>query len=406
MRNGLRQGARFCLFAGICLGVLATSPRALGSRADWPIRMTVEVSWNRPELPALPATAEPADDEQWLMSLELTEGRLVEVVSVEGNEPPRSLGEDSGTCRLGKAARATVRARLEAPLSAVLIIRDGARATAFPLIRLLEAPQQTLQGAPTQIKVSRLAWDPIELDLGSGDGVTAPGSVVPVTVGLNVLTPEPSEALVRLVGELRPLKDNGEPVAWTCDQTQVVSTDAVRSPVVVLSVRMPEKPGTYVLNLQATWEPIVALEGSRIGRLIRRKRTTWPGPTMASRRTTLVVLDPDKGLSQVTTQRRRGRDLAADSRGLSTTERPGIKVPPDGFRSLARASDSGLGLAGSRGGAGRSRVSRSPERLDLGQRRGRHAWTRRPDGCGLVGHWSEDSQPGPSAPAAADPRRG
>ena len=231
MRKEMRQGARLWWVAGLWLGCLCAPARldAAAGRADWPVRMTVEITWSRPELPELPAGGPGPQAGPFSLGLEVSEGRVLDAVTVadtDGTElVPRCAGEGS-PWQLGHAPRGKVRARVEAPLSSVLILREGSRATAFPISRLLEAPQQTLAGAPTEIKVARLGWDVLELDLGTGDGKAAPGSVIPVTVGFNVLTPEPSEALLRLVGELRPLGIAGDAVAWTCDQTQVVATSA------------------------------------------------------------------------------------------------------------------------------------------------------------------------------------
>lgn len=287
MRKGWRLRA-VATALGVGAALLALGPlRADTPRGESPVRMSVEIEWSRPELPAsgtAGAAVLPVD-------LEITAGRILGAVASSPDPaiPAPAAREGSTAWRLSTAPAGRFRARVEAPLSAVLMVRMGTQATAFPLQRLLEAPQQSVANAPVEIRVARLAWDTLELDPGTSDGTAAPGAVVPLIVGLNVLTPEPGEALVRLVGELKRAGSD-EAVGWNCDQTQVVATDAIRAPVMVLNVTMPREPGTYVLSLQASWEPILELKGSRIGRLFRRRESaTWPGPSTALRRTTLVV---------------------------------------------------------------------------------------------------------------------
>jgi hypothetical protein len=274
--------------------VASGAGRGIGddSRAEAPVRMTIEVTWSRPDLPVLPASG--GDSGASPVVLELTAGRILDAVEL-GRRSSGVAGSAGPSWTLGPGSRGTARMRIEAPMAATLLVRHGERTIAFPLLKVLEGPQRTVPSAALSVQVARVGYDPIEVDAGESDGTAAAGASVPLTVGLNVLTPEPAEALVRLSGDLRDL--DGNPTGWSMDQNQVVTTNPARAPVVALNVRMPQAPGTYVLTLQASWEPLVAVEGTRIGRLIRRRnRTTWPGPTTAVRRLTLLVPgEPSEG---------------------------------------------------------------------------------------------------------------
>jgi hypothetical protein len=282
MRNGVRSV--------LVLAVLAPWGRAADAapgRRDGPepIRLTVEVSWSGEGLPPLPGEGGPGPVE-----VEPSEGRVVEAVAWPpdpGVEPPGPSG--GRAWRLGGAASGRARVRVEAPAGASLLVRAGGRLTRFPIVGLMEGPQQTLPGAPVEVRVERLPWDALELHLPEGDGTAAPGAQLPVALGFNILTPEPTEVAVRYSAELRPIR-GGAP-AWRFDGLpEVVPTDALNPRARVLNVPMPPTEGTYLLEVRASWEPAADLEGTRLGRWLRRRRNG--PPVSAARRVTLAVLTP------------------------------------------------------------------------------------------------------------------
>ena len=77
--------------------------------------------------------------------------------------------------------------RIEAPLDAGVIVRGGEQLrVTLPLLAILEKPQHTPQQSPLVVSVERLAWDSLAVDLGepAHDGIVAPGTDVPVSVGI------------------------------------------------------------------------------------------------------------------------------------------------------------------------------------------------------------------------------
>ena len=283
-----------------------------------PVRLTVEVAWSTPS----GATNEPVEVE-----LEVSEGQVVEAVAWPGGtaateEPERKAGN---VWRLGSERSGKVRARVEAPVGASLLLRAGGQAMRFPLPVVLEGPHRTPPQSPVEITVERVSWDVVSVNIGAdqepSDGVVAPGAKVPVTVGFNVLTPEPTEVTLRCTAELRPVR-GGEAV-WRNEIGGVVPTNTVNPPVFALAVQAPEAQGTYVLELRASWEPAPAHDGNKlIGRLIRRGKRGLFGSATASRRVTFAVLAPtgdDKALSP---SKKAGRDQDVDSIDLSRLRGP------------------------------------------------------------------------------------
>ncbi len=160
----------------------------------------------------------------------------------------------------------------------------------FPLAVLLEGPQRTPSQAPLKVQVERVPWDVIELELGPGpgaDGIVTPGAKVPVTVGFRVLTPEASEASVQASVVLRPAR-GGESV-WRYDLKQNVPTNAPAPAFFTIPLDVPKSEGTYVLEVQARWEP--APDGAKLlSRIIRRRKRVLFAPASAGRKVTLAVL--------------------------------------------------------------------------------------------------------------------
>lgn len=289
MRSGWRE-----ILLGLTVATLATGmpayvragPLASGS----PVRLTVEIEWNSRGLPTLPDGEAP---EPSSVDLELTEGRVVDVVawpepSATGPEPHPG----GASWSLGHQPQGRVRARIEAPVSASLLIRAGGRVTGVPITALLEAPQHSLAPSPVEVQVRRLEWDALEVALeGGGDGTVAPDANVPLLVGFNVLTPEGGEAVVRIDAALRPA--GGGEVLQRWGGSHVVATNTPRAPTTRLEMRAPSEEGTYVLEIQASWQPAEAQESSRLAWILRRRRKTWPGPAVASRRISFAVVRPD-----------------------------------------------------------------------------------------------------------------
>jgi hypothetical protein len=267
----------------------AAPARADAPSSPPPVRMTVEVDWNRPSLPDLPAQAAAPVP----IGVEVPGGRVLGAVSWPPGAGAAPAAQPGGDWRLGGGPSGRARVRVEAPLGGNLVVRTGSTLTAFPVAGLLEAPQQTAAGAPVAVNVKRLPWDALEVDLTApnADGTVAPGSAVPIRVGFNVLTAEPSEGLLRLVGTLTPAA-GGEPV-WRCDQSQFVGSDRPpgSTPAVLLTVTVPDVEGAYRLELQSFWEPVVE-ESSRLSRLIRRRRPSAPAPVATTRRLTLTAIRP------------------------------------------------------------------------------------------------------------------
>src|SRR5262249_25967116 len=144
--------------------------------------------------------------------------------------------------------------------------------------------------APMVVGVERLAWDTMDVDLGAAarDGIVAPGAEVPVRIGFNILWPEVTDVTVRYSAVLRPAR-GGENVSRRYGQ-EVLPTNRAEPSVGILGLRAPpSEEGAYVLEVQATWEPAVR-EGSRLGRLIRRRKPA-AAATSSVRRLSLVVLD-------------------------------------------------------------------------------------------------------------------
>ncbi len=282
--------------------------------ADRPVRLTVEIAWTNPAV------------EAGEIILEVSEGRVIDAVAWPGSSGatrgPERQAEN--LWRLGAERSGKVRARIEAPVASSLLLRAGGQAMRFPLPLVLEGAQHTGPQSPVEITVERVAWDVIGVALGpakeTAEGVVAPGAKVPITVGFNVLTPEPMEVVLRCSAELRPLR-GGEPV-WRSEIRETVPTNATAPTTFSLPVQAPTVEGTYLLDLKATWEAAPAHDrGKLISRLIRRGTRTLFGSSTASRRVTLAVLDPSKAettqpLATTSTPR---RDVEVDTIDLSRT---------------------------------------------------------------------------------------
>ncbi len=296
--------------SGATAAVALQEPEKHGSTAAGElVRLTVEVTWGAPKPDAAsssdvnPAQEPPADTDY---RLEIANGRVLEVidwpppsgteraVAVPGVSPQSNAGAPGaqGTWSLGKRAQGRVRARIEASLDSSLVVRAGDQAIGMPLAAVLERPQHTPPQSQLMVSVERLAWDSIVTDLGESarDGIVPPGAAVPVSVGFNILWPEASEVNVRTTAVLRP--QGGGDVLWRDEPREVVPANVTEPVSRIWNVRAPRAEGTYVLEVRATWEPVAGREGSRLARLIRRRR---PGAVTNSavRRVAFTVVDPE-----------------------------------------------------------------------------------------------------------------
>ncbi len=242
------------------------------------VRMTVEVDWSAP------AAVGPV-----AVELGMGEGRILGASRLAPT--PQALDAPVGIGRWAVATSRSgrVRARVEAPLGATLTVQAGAQSVRIPLARLLDGPQRTVPPATIDVGAARVAWDAIEVDPGDFAGAAAPGARVPVRLGLNVLTSDASEVDLRFTAELKSVATGG--VAWQHEQRAVVASDALEPTAWMLNVPAPPTEGLYALEVRAAWEPAPA-DGSRIGRLLRRRKPAASASGTATRRVTLAVVDP------------------------------------------------------------------------------------------------------------------
>jgi hypothetical protein len=300
------------------------------------VRMTIEVDWNLPA-ERTPVVGAPAPIVPRI-ELELTEGRLLGVTDRSGGSgSPAAEPRANGSWMVGSTPTGRVRARIEAPISASVQVRAGGQVMQVPILGLLEGPQHTPTPMPVSVGIERVPWDALEVSLAGGDGTIAPGTTLPVNVGFNVLTPEPTEVALRLSAELRPIR--GGEVLWRTEQHHVVATNAAAHPRIVLTLPAPAVEGTYVLDLRSTWEPVAAIETSRLGRWLRSRRRGLSQATSSSRRVTLAVVSPKAqpaplvGQSEVMvdavdlTRSRVHRPSAAGRAALVDPGRPAWPVP-------------------------------------------------------------------------------
>src|SRR5829696_6730402 len=212
----LRKGRREILAAwgwfltGIIAVAAPPSPGPTSAPAPSPagggptVRLTVEVAWRLPTPPPSSAGDEPG------LELELTEGRVVEATAWPAGSRGQAARRPRGW-RLGAEPSGRARARVAAPLGASLLFRGAGQLIRLPLLSVLEGPQHLAAAPGLEIGVERLAWDAIAVGVDRGDGLAAPGEVLPVSVAFNVLTPEPAEVALKYSADLRPY-GGGEPL--------------------------------------------------------------------------------------------------------------------------------------------------------------------------------------------------
>jgi hypothetical protein len=330
-RNVLALGLSFLTGTTVTLAQTEVAKDLLGANRE-PIRLTVEVAWA--------VSARGGDGNNGIEAaesgelgceclLELTSGRVIEVIpwppdGLAGATGQKWLGAakgqgpgPDGSWRLGRLGEGRVRARLETTPDGSLVVRAGDQAVSLPLTAVLEKPQRTPPQAPLVVSVERLGWDSLVVDLGeqAGDGIVAPGANVPVSIGWNIVTPETTDVAVRTSAVLRPIR--GGEVHWRDEQQDLVSSNQLRPAARLWNIPTPRSEGTYVLEIRATWESAVR-EGSRIGRLIRRRKSAAVSGS-AVRRVTVTVIDPQAGQASAAAPTRTAhpRGIEVDSLDLS-----------------------------------------------------------------------------------------
>ena len=87
--------------------------------------------------------------------------------------------------------------------------------------------------------------------------------MVPVRLGMNVLTSDASEVDLRFTAELRPVA--GGAVAWQHEQRAVIASDTLDPTAWMLAIPAPSAEGVYALEVRASWEPAAPADGSRLG---------------------------------------------------------------------------------------------------------------------------------------------
>ncbi len=313
MRKGWREVLVFLLTS--IIGTPGPVARAEGSATER-VALTVELSWSVPAQDGAPPPGGPPE-----LSMELADGRVVEAVAWPLVDPSNRDGfvptvDGAGKLRLGIEPAGRIRARIESGLGGELIARRGDEVVRLPIAAILERPQQVAAPVPLSLRVERLPWDALIVDFGpgAGQGVSPPSVEVPVSIGYNILHPDATEVTVRTTAELRPIGE--QDAVWRFEERDVVPVNRSTPPSRLWSVPAPQKEGTYVLELQAVWEAVGAHDGSRIGRLIRRRKgASFTGT--ASRRVVLTVVDPAIKTGAVLSNEAHPRAVEVDSLDLS-----------------------------------------------------------------------------------------
>ncbi len=304
------------------------SGKSVAGSVDEGVRLTVEVNWGVPA-----ASAGVAGEESRVSAtepefdLELTEGRVVDLLEW----PPAALGSRTvepaspgtstpgsgpqGSWRLGRKAKGRVRARIEAPLDASLVVRGGDQVVSMPLVAILERPQHTPPQSALNVSVERLAWDSLAIDLGApgGDGIVAPGADIPISIAYNILWPDATEVAVRTTAVLRSTHGGDE--LWRYEPREVVPTNRREPPARIWSLTAPQSEGTYVLEVTSSWEPTGSRDGLRLGRLIRRRKPAAVA-NASVRRVVFTVIDPQTPPAGIA---RDGRETEVDAIDLART---------------------------------------------------------------------------------------
>lgn len=287
----MQRASRVIRLIALWLGASLALAPAAASRDEGPgrpVRMTVELSWERSGAPEAGNDLPP-----WGLAI-LGGGEIADAVAwppEARGAPPTSASDPPGSWSLGGAGSGRVRFRVKAPLSAVVRVGDGTGELGVRLQELLDGPQER-KDASGRIVCARLPWDALEVrredDGAKGDGVVPPGAVILVAVGLNILTPSSCEVGVRLRAELRPLR--GGQATWQQDRRMISPTNADPGEPIRWEIEAPAVPGAYLLECEASWELLEERGATLLGRWFSRRRT-FGEANVARRRLVLVVAD-------------------------------------------------------------------------------------------------------------------
>ena len=417
-RNVLLALMLFPVGTGIAAARQENAKDAPGSGGEF-VHLTLEVSWGMPrnkEGLSGGVREENGSKPGEEFVLELSGGRVIDAVAWPPRESRSNGGAalaeadggmgpgPNGSWRLGKEPEGRVRVRVEAPLDAVVVVRGGDQPqVTLPLVAILEKPQHTPPQSPLMVSVERLAWDSLVVDLreSAQDGIVAPGSDVPVSVGFNILWPESAEVTVRTTAVLRSIRGGDELGRYEPRDREVVATNRREPSTRIWSVRAPRAEGTYVLEVSASWVSTGVREGSVLGRLIRRR---WPAavPNSAVRRVVFTVVDPATSVVRGSTRRPRPRNRSRHDRPDAVAQ-----LPAAGRRSLPGGGARPIRLVGAARGPDRAVAPRSAAGLDQAhRRRGVQARPGRRIGPGLVGHGAQGRSSRPASSAHAQGQRG
>jgi hypothetical protein len=276
----MRKGRRKAFWAlGIVLaGATAFARPPTPRSSETAIHLAFEVRWSASAM-----------SEGAAIELSVNDGRITEARSWPGPGLIEPVAASDGSWKVAPSRSGRVRARVEAPLTASLIVKAGGKATIFPISSLLEAPQRNADVAAVEVRVERLPWDSIEVLL-EGEGFVAPGASLVLGVSPNVLVPDATEVALRLSGQLRSVR--GDEVLSLVDRSDVIPVNCPKPAIRPLSLKAPVLEGTYVLEVQANWEVISGTETTRIARWLRKKRSNFV--SSATRRMLVVVHDPTR----------------------------------------------------------------------------------------------------------------
>ncbi|WP_165227121.1 hypothetical protein [Aquisphaera insulae] len=296
MRKGWREV--LTVLAACLMGTFGLARAAPGdgkrptatAGAEDRVGIAIEVRWS-------PTAAAVAADASEAVVLSASDGQVEDVVAWPPEESGGTVarphrGADGGWL-LGAEPSGRVRARLEVTPAADLIVRKGGSAVRIPVATILEKPQQGPAQAAVAVTVERLAWDSLMIDLGQGaeSGVVAPAAAVPVSLRYNIVWPDAADVIVRTTAVLRPI--GVTEVLWQDERRETVPANRMDPPSVLWTIPAPKHEGSYVVEFRSAWEPAGTREGSRLSRLIRRRKSTpTPVASSATRRAVLAVVAP------------------------------------------------------------------------------------------------------------------
>ena len=302
-RRGIGGGS-----TGALAAILVAFAPLAAARADAPpVHLTIEVAWSPGPAVAAPQVPEGGPGVALAIS---GGGRVLDAITwLEPDAPPpiRPHAREDGSWSLGDTPFGRVRARIEGSIDAILSIESGVIPWSIPLVALLDGPRRSTAGDGTIFEVRRLPWDPLEVRV-DGDGTALPGALVPVTVGINLLTPETASVSVSLSATLRPIRESKPIWAETRRFEAITNLGSTNGRTVTLP--MPPEDGTYVLELRADWSPSGPNpEGTRLGRWWRQLHGRSAETT--TRRVSLSVVRPP-GTPASATIASRGVDTVVD----------------------------------------------------------------------------------------------